>query len=123
MEYLCDVNNYVSQFRLNNRLPYEAFWGERPDTPMIRFKFWDPVYFLNWTDKACKVLMHSRRFMGFAWNIGDPMTFKVLQCNTDLHKRNMVVHRGVVVPRNLAAMGYNYALVSKSDAYLPGVQS
>ena len=37
------------------------------------------------------------RFMGFSWNIGDQMNFKVLQYNTDMNKRNMVVHRGVVI--------------------------
>ena len=42
--------------------------------------------------------MHPGRFLGFAWSIGDPMTFKVIQCNEDLRKRNIVLHRGVVVP-------------------------
>ena len=27
MEYFYNINNYVSQARLNNRLPYEEFWG------------------------------------------------------------------------------------------------
>ena len=39
MEYLCDVNNYVARDRLNNRMPYEAFWGEKPDKSIICFKF------------------------------------------------------------------------------------
>ena len=60
--------------------------------------------------------------MGFAWNIGDPMTFKVLQCNENLHKRDVVVHRVVVFPRSQIATGYNYALAPKSDNYLPFVQ-
>ena len=47
------------------------------------------------------------------------MKFKVLQYNTDLHKINVVVYIGVVVPRNSVAIGYNYALETKSDAYLP----
>ena len=49
--------------------------------------------------------MQPRRFVGFAWNIGDPMTFKVLQYNEDPDKRNIVVHRGVVVPRSPTAIG------------------
>ena len=89
---------------------------------MIRFKLWEPVYYQNWNDKAGKVLMHSRIFVGFAWNVGDPMTFKVLQCNEDLHERNIVVHRGVVVPRSLTSIGYNSALEPNSDAYFPDVQ-
>ena len=27
MQYICDVNGYVYQDRLNNRLMYEVFWG------------------------------------------------------------------------------------------------
>ena len=78
MDYLCDVNNYVAWASLNNRLPYEAFWGEMLDALMIWFKFWEPVYFRKWTNKAGKVVMHPIRFMGFTYNVGDIMTFKVL---------------------------------------------
>ena len=78
MEYLCSLNNYVAWESLRNRSPYEAFWGETPDISMIRFKFWEPLYYQNWTETAGKLLMHPGRFMGFAWSTGDPMTFKVL---------------------------------------------
>ena len=88
---------------------------------MIRFKFWEPVYFQNCTDKVGKFLMHPRMFVGFTCNFGGPTTFKMLQCNTNLHKRNMVVHRGTVVPHNLVAKGYNSSLEPKSDAYFPKV--
>ena len=60
--------------------------------------------------------------MGFACSIGEPMTYKVIQCNTDPLKRNMVVYRGVIVLRTLSSTGYNSLLVPKSDAYLPEVQ-
>ena len=56
---------------------------------MIWFKLWEPVYYQNWTNKSGKVLMNPRRFAGFAWNVGDPMNFKVLECNEDPHKRNI----------------------------------
>ena len=81
MEYLCSLNIYVARASLGNRLPFEAFWGETPYISMIRFKLWEPVYYQNWTDKSGKVLMRPGRFVGFAWIIGGPMTFKVLQCN------------------------------------------
>ena len=50
------------------------------------------------------------------------MTFKVLQCNSYMHKRNMVVHRGVIVLRYLTATGYKSALAPRSDAYFPNVR-
>ena len=101
MEYFCDINNYVARSSLNNRLPYKAFWGETEGISTIHFKFCQPVYFRNWTDKSGKVLMHPGMFVGFAWNVGNPMTFKVLQYNNNPHNCNMVVQRGVVVLNNL----------------------
>ena len=77
MEYLCRLNNYVSRAILGNRLPYESFWGETPNISMTKFKFLEPVYYRNWTETSGKVLMHPGRFMGFAWDVGEPMTFKV----------------------------------------------
>ena len=46
-------------------------------------------------------------FMGFSWNIGDQMTFKVFQYNTVMNKCNMVAHRGVVILSTLSETGYN----------------
>ena len=88
MDYLFSIINYVYWESLGNRLPFVAIFGERPDISMIQFKFWETVYYRKWTDKSVKVLMHPRRFVGFAWNVGDPINFKVLQCNKDPHKRN-----------------------------------
>ena len=119
MEYLCGLNDHIAWARLGNRLSFEAFWGETPDILMIRLKILKPVYYRNWTDKVGKVLMNPGRFVGFAWNVSNPMTFKVLQFNEDQYKRNIVVHRGVFVPRSLTEIWYNSALAHKSDAYLP----
>ena len=50
------------------------------------------------------------------------MTFKVLQCNEYPRKRNIVLHRGVLVPRSPTSTGYNSALTPNSGAYFPDVQ-
>ena len=78
---------YAAQSSLNNRLTYEVFWGETPDISMNGFKLWDPVYYQNLRDKSGKFLMHLGSVLEFAWNIGYPMTFKVIQCSTNKHKR------------------------------------
>ena len=65
--------------------------------------------------------MHPGRFFGFACNVRNPITSKVLQCNTNPYKRNILVHIGAVVPRNLSEMGYNSDLDPNSDAYFPEV--
>ena len=68
------------------------------------------------------VLIHPGRFLGFAHNFVEPMTFMVIQCHEDPHRQNTILHRGVVVPRYPTATGYNYALHPKSDAYFPDVK-
>ena len=123
MEYLCRLNNYVARASLGNRLLYESFWGETPDISMIQFKFWEPVYYRNWTETASKVLMHTGRFMGFAWDVGNLMTLKVLQCHSDPKKRAQVLHRGAVFLPSIEVSGYNSALQPKSDHYFPAVRS
>ena len=85
---------------------------------MIRFKLWEPAYYRNWTETAGKVLMHPGRFMGFSWETGDPMTFKVLQCHANPKIWSRVLHRSTVVPRALNYVGYTSALQPKS-AYFP----
>ena len=99
----------------------KCFGGETPYILMISFKLWEPVYFQNCTYKSGKVIMYPRRFFGFAWNVGDPMNFKLLQFNTDLHKHNVGLHRGVVIPSNSEEIEYNSALAPKSYSYLPEV--
>ena len=66
MEYLWNINNDVARESLGNQLPFEAFLGETPDISMIQFKFWEPVYYQNWTYKVGKVIIHPGRFVGFA---------------------------------------------------------
>ena len=89
---------------------------------MIRFKFWEPVYFRNWTDKAGKVVIHPGLFMGFTWIVGYPIISKVPWGNPYPHKWNIIFHRGVLVLRSLTETGYNSVLAPKSDAYFPSVQ-
>ena len=66
--------------------------------------------------------MHPGRFVGFYWNVVNPMTFKVLQYNTDPYKCNMVIHIGVDFPRTLTAVGYDSSLEPSSDNYFPDIQ-
>ena len=67
--------------------------------------------------------MHIGWFMGFAWDVGNPITFKVLQCHSNPKKRAQILHRGAIVPHSIEVSGYNSALQPKIDAYFPSVQS
>ena len=80
------------------------------------------MYYRNWIKTAVKFLMHLGRFVGFSWHVGDPMTFKVLQCHKDPHNWSLIMHKGVIVPHSLTATGYNSALQPKSDTYFQNMQ-
>ena len=54
--------------------------------------------------------------------MGNPVTFKVLQCHADPHQRAQVLHRDAVVLRALDAVYYNSALQPKSDHNFPVVK-
>ena len=95
--------------------------GETTYILMTCFKLWETVYYHNWTNKSHKALLQPGRFVGFAWNIGNPMTFKVLHENNNLNRRNLGLHRGDFIPWNSAAMRYNSTLAPKSDAYFSEV--
>jgi len=45
--YVCDVNNHTARKSLNWRTPMEALSGETPDISVLRFYFWEQVWYLN----------------------------------------------------------------------------
>ena len=61
--------------------------------------------------------MRPGRFLVFYCNVGDPINFKMIQCNIDKRSRNQVLHRGVFISRILELSGYNSSLAPKNGSY------
>ena len=66
----------MAQKSLKWQTPLESFCGETPDLSIIRFKFYEPVWYREWSAKAGEILLFKGRFMGIAWNVGDALTYK-----------------------------------------------
>ena len=99
--------NHTAERSLGWRPPLEVLTGETLDISiMLIFLFWDVVYVSRYKDehysgqpgskKSSKI---RRRFVGFAWNVGHALTFKIL---TDDTKK--IIHRSRA---RLAAVGEN----------------
>ena len=99
LEWICDVHNLTAQKILGWRTPIEVLTGQTPDISILTcFLFWDVVYCARHKDKDFKNLLGSEKsneirgyFVGFAWNVGHALTFKILTCDT--HK---IIYRSVV---------------------------
>ena len=80
------VLNHLANPSLGWRIPLEAMYGSTPDISIILlFSFWHPVYF-KYEDNSFPSQSKERhgRIVGFAKNVGDALTFKVL--DEQMHK-------------------------------------
>jgi hypothetical protein len=72
--------------------------GETPDISVFRFKFSEPIYYLDSNARFPQPNMLPGRFLGIARTTGDSFTFYVL---TDRHKeQNVILTRSVIRKRN-----------------------
>ena len=96
--HISDVDNHMSRKSLKWRTPLEVFTGETPDLSIFRFKWFDPVFYREWTAESGSIKLLPGRFLGISWNVGDSLCMKVLVSKG--RKRNVVLSRGVVLPRD-----------------------
>lgn len=107
MTWIADVMNHTSEKSLNWKPPLQVLTGETIDISIIlTFLFWDVVYVQRYPDTKYSGQVGSEkssevrgRFVGFAWDVGHALTFKIL---TDDSKR--IIHRSQV---RLAKAGEN----------------
>ena len=107
LQWIADVMNHTAERSLGWRPPLEVLTGETLDISiMLIFLFWDVVYVARYKDAhysgqpgAKKSSEIRGRFVGFAWNVGHALTFKILTDDT-----NKIIHRSRV---RLAATGEN----------------
>ena len=55
------------------------------------------MYHWNQGDTSGKVVMKLGSFLGFEWNVYDPITFKVLQCGGYPRSNLKILYRGTVI--------------------------
>ena len=85
-KWVADVMNHTAEKSLDWRPPLQVLTGQTIDISiMLCFMFWDVVYFSRYDDADYRGQVGSKksseirgRFVGFAWNVGHALTFKVL---------------------------------------------
>ena len=67
--------------KLNWRTPQERLTGETSDISIFRFHFWQPIEYYNPIPKQSHDVWTPGRFLGIAWESGDPMTYYIETSN------------------------------------------
>jgi uncharacterized membrane protein YgcG len=93
--YVCMVLNYTASKSLQWQIPIAILWGYDPDISfLLCFAFWEPVLYAEDNHFPSQSPEKTGRFVGFAPNIGDILTFRILTDDT-----NELITRSVVRPR------------------------
>jgi len=91
-KYLCEVHNHCANRQLAWQSPEQVSGGDTPDiSHILQFYFYEPVLYLDNSEKFPNSKEKPGYFVGYAKNTGDALTFKIL---TDA--RNTILHRSVV---------------------------
>ena len=74
--FVMDYLNYIAKKLLKFRTSMEVLNGETANISPFRFKFWQPVKFIDKAGfpESCLTMV---RFIGITWETGDLFTFKV----------------------------------------------
>lgn len=94
MTYVCCILNHTYNDIIKNT-PLNASAGSTCDTsPLLRFRFWQPIYFnMHESSFSIKTAESRGRFVGISKPAGHHMTHKIL--NTSINK---IIHRSEVCP-------------------------
>ena len=91
-DYLAHVHNLSANRQINWKIPEQVSRGGTPDISHILMFYWfEPVLYLDPVSKFPETTERPGHFVGFADNVGDKLTFKILK--NDLCT---VLHRSVV---------------------------
>ena len=90
LKWVTDVMNHTAEKSLGWRPPLQVLTGQTVDISILLcFLFWDVVYCARYKDDSYPGQVGSKksseirgRFVGFAWDVGHALTFKVLTDDT-----------------------------------------
>ena len=97
--WVCFVLNYSACKSLHWQIPIALLWGFDPDISfLLCFYFWEPVLYAVDNNFPSMSPEKTGRFVGFAPNIGDVLTFRILTDDT-----KQLITRSVVRPRTTSS--------------------
>jgi hypothetical protein len=109
-DYLAHVHNVSANRQLNWKIPKQVSRGGSSDIFHILMFYWfEPALYLYPVSKFSELTEKPGYFVGFADNIGDVLSFKMMN-----HDLTTIVHRSIV--RSTADAGHcNRRVTFKSD--------
>ena len=85
LEYVAFIRTLIARRQLNWRTPHEKHFGETPDVSILRYTFWQPVWYLNPRSSFPRARMLRGRFLGFAPSVSDGFCYQILTELQDQH--------------------------------------
>ena len=90
-QWIADVMNHTAEKSLGWRIPMQIISGETVDISiLLLFLFWDVVYVKRYKDSNYSGMIGDKksseirgRFVGFSWDVGHALTFKILTDDTN----------------------------------------
>jgi len=118
-QWISDVMNHTAERSLGWRPPLSVLTGQTIDISILLcFLFWDVVYVARYDDSQYSGQIGSKksseirgRFVGFAWDVGHALTFKILTDDS-----RTVIHRSRV---RLAKDGENNLKLDTEAGAIP----
>eukprot|EP00557_Chaetoceros_sp_GSL56_P014026 CAMPEP_0176478512 /NCGR_PEP_ID=MMETSP0200_2-20121128/1227_1 /TAXON_ID=947934 /ORGANISM="Chaetoceros sp., Strain GSL56" /LENGTH=1865 /DNA_ID=CAMNT_0017874457 /DNA_START=317 /DNA_END=5915 /DNA_ORIENTATION=+ len=77
VKYVVDCLNHTAKQSLNWQVPQTLLSSNTVDISVFRFYFWQPIEFLSPKIKFPGCKWQKGRFVGIAWNHGDPFTYRI----------------------------------------------
>ena len=72
------LNSILARKSLGWRTLYELYWGDTPDISMIRFYFWQPIWYYNLNVAFLSPKIFKGKFLGFTQNVADSFCYLIL---------------------------------------------
>ena len=99
LDYMANIRMYLARRQLNWCTPYEQHFGDTPDVSMLRFTFWQPIWFHNPRQPFPRARMLRGRFLGFAPDVSDGFCYLIVTEPTSPSTLPKVLARSVLKPR------------------------
>ena len=93
-------------------------WEDTPDISHFRFKWWDQVWYLESNQRYPERKMLPGKFLGFAQNVWDVLTFYVLN-KPSSNKQQTIIARSIVTNRLPSERAYRSIPHKPSRYYFP----
>lgn len=103
VDFVVDCLNHTSKQKLSNKTPEEVMNGNTPDISPFRYKFWQPILYLDPSAKYPDCKWKPGYWIGRARYHGDPFTYKIwTEPEAGEWKKGRELVRNVIKPRETA---------------------